>query len=252
MTSPLDTDIYKDPGVARFYDPSHGWDQKRADFDYCASLAEDAGSVLDLGCGTGELIAALAQDRRAAGVDGAAPMLEIARQRPGGDRVDWVHGDARTVRLDRTFDLIVLTGHAFQVFLTDADQAAALATIAAHLAPDGRFIFDSRDPTYPAPKEQTKDESHRVVEHPELGPTDRWCVSTYDTASQILTYTNTYRVQRTGETNTASDQIRYTPYAELAARIEAAGLTVDRWLGDWHGTPYQPAAKDIIPIGRLA
>ena len=252
MTEQPDPDIYQNPDVARFYDPSHGWHSTRADFDYCARLAADAESVLDLGCGTGELVAALTRDRHATGVDPAAPMLEIARTRPGGDQATWVQGDARNVRLGRAFDLIVLTGHAFQVFLTDADQAAALATIATHLAPGGRFIFDSRNPTHPAPKEQAEEDNLRTVEHPDFGPTDRWCVSTYDHENMILTYTNTYRVQRTGETNIASAQIRYTPYAELAARIAAAGLVVDQWFGDWHGTPYHPAAKDIIPLGRLA
>ena len=33
--------------------------------------------------------------------------------------------------------------------------------------------------------------------------------------------------------------------------IEAAGLTVERWLGDWHGNPHSEDSREIIPIGRL-
>ena len=34
--------------------------------------------------------------------------------------------------------------------------------------------------------------------------------------------------------------------------IDRAGLAVDQWLGDWHGTPFYQTAKEIIPVGRLA
>ena len=143
--------------------------RQRDDFAYCLGLAKDAASVLDLGCGTGELAAALAGGRSVTGVDPAAAMLEIARGRPGGEPVTWVVADARSVRLDRRFDLVLLTGHAFQVFLTADDQRAALATIAAHLAPGGRFIFDSRNPDAPGRKERTREETLRRIDHPRLG-----------------------------------------------------------------------------------
>ena len=54
-------------------------------------------------------------------------MAKAAAARPGGARVQWITGDARTIRLGRRFDLVVLTGHAFQVFLTDYDRAQALS-----------------------------------------------------------------------------------------------------------------------------
>src|SRR3546814_11044136 len=114
-----------------------------ADFYFCAGLAAEAKSVLDLGCGTGELAAGLADGRQVVGVDPAAAMLEVAQRRPGGDKVEWIEADARGVRLGRRFDLILLTGHAFQVFLTRADQAAVLRTIAQPLSPRGRFVFDT-------------------------------------------------------------------------------------------------------------
>jgi SAM-dependent methyltransferase len=129
--------LFTDPDLAQFYDLDTGWG---ADCDYCCRLAEDARSVLDLGCGTGLLAAALAADRFVVGVDPAAAMLDIARRRVGGDRVPWVEADARDVRLQRQFDLVLLAGHAFQVFLSRGDQAAVLRTIASHLAPRGRFV----------------------------------------------------------------------------------------------------------------
>ncbi len=52
--------LYDDPGLAQFYDLANRWGP---DFDFCRHLARDASSVLDLGCGTGELAAALAGTR---------------------------------------------------------------------------------------------------------------------------------------------------------------------------------------------
>ncbi|MHA1565151.1 MAG: class I SAM-dependent methyltransferase [Alphaproteobacteria bacterium] len=179
----MSDDLYEDPEVARFYDLENRWAD---DFDYCAALAKDAASVLDLGCGTGELAAALARDRAVTGVDLAAAMLDIARQRPGGDRVNWQHADARSVRLDRRFDLVVLTSHAFQVFLTREDKHAALLTIAAHLKPDGVFVFDSRNIALRAPKTQRREDSSHLIDDPELGEIETWCDSTYDPDTRIL------------------------------------------------------------------
>lgn len=244
-----DDGLYQDPDLAQFYDLKTGG---RADFDYCTTLAGDAETILDLGCGTGELTVALADDRALTGVDPAAAMLDIARLRPGGDRVTWVEADARSVRLDNRFDLVLLTGHAFQVFLMTEDQEAALSTIAAHLKPGGRFIFDSRNPAFGGRKERDRDETLHSIDHPDLGEIEAWNESRYDPIAMILTYSNSYRVKQTGTLHSASAQIRYTDRNELAAMMAAAGLTVDTWLGDWQGAPYDPTAREIIPIGRLA
>lgn len=134
----MQTRLFDDPDLAQFYDIENGW----ADDDsYCHELALTKRTVLDLGCGTGRLAAALAPDREVFGVDPAAAMLAAARQRDGGSAVTWIQADARSVRLSRRFELIVLTGHTFQVFLTDEEQQAVCDTIAAHLAPGGTFYF---------------------------------------------------------------------------------------------------------------
>ena len=249
MNESAEDPLYRDPDLAQFYDLENGWS---ADFDYCVALAENAESVLDIGCGTGELAAALAPGRAVTGVDPAAAMLDIARGRPGGTDVTWVEADARSVRLGRRFDLIVLTGHAYQVFLTDEDQKAVLATIAAHLTSGGRFIFDTRNPALMTWKTWTRPRSTHQLEHPRLGRIEAWTEHTYDTGTSILTYRNGYRPVDGGDTYSASARIRYTPKEDLAAMIDAAGLAVESWLGDWEGNPYHPDARDIIPLGRLA
>ena len=244
----MDDRLYSDPQLAQFYDLDNGWGP---DLEYCLRLARDAGSVLDLGCGTGLLLSRLADSCAAVGVDPAKAMIEIARRRPGGDRLTWVTADATELRLDRRFDLIVLTGHAFQVFLTEAQQRAVIATIARHLSPSGRFIFDSRDPGPEEWRTWTPDLSRRDFDHPEFGRIEAWNDAKQDAATGIVTYRTHYRIMMTGKLFSAASQISFTPKARIAALLDAAGLNVDAWLGDWHGNAYTDGSAEIVPIGRL-
>ncbi len=249
---PTDDALYQDPELAQFYDLENGWGP---DLEYCQQLAADAGSVLDLGCGTGQLAASLATSfvdgRVVFGVDPAAAMLEIARQRPGGQKVTWVRSDAQTVRLGRRFDLVVLTGHAFQVFLTDDDQKAVLSTIAAHLAPEGRFIFDARNLAAEAWRDWVPETSERRIEHPGFGAVKAWNDVGHDAATGIVTYQTHYQVVDSGRSFSASSKIRFTAREALAAMLDEVGLEVDERLGNWMGEAYQPTSPEIIPVGRL-
>jgi SAM-dependent methyltransferase len=250
---PNDDPLYRDPALAQFYDLENGWAD---DLDYCFGLAADARSVLDLGCGTGQLAARLAEGpaggRTVVGVDPASAMLEVARARTGGDGVTWVQSDAQALRLDRRFDLVLLTGHAFQVFLSDDDQRAALATIARHLAPAGRFVFDSRNPAAQEWREWGPEASRRILRHPSLGPVEAWNDAAQDPATDIVTYETHYRVVASGALFSASSRIRFTDREVLAARLAEAGLAVERWLGDWRGGAFAPDSREVIPLGRLA
>jgi ubiquinone/menaquinone biosynthesis C-methylase UbiE len=240
--------LYDDDALVQFYDLENGWG---ADFEFCARLAAEAKSVLDLGCGTGELAAALSEKCEVVGVDPAAAMLDVARRRPGGGGVQWIAADARDLRLGRRFDLVLLTGHAFQVFLTPEDQAAALAAIARHLSPRGRFVFDSRNPAAEAWRNWTPEHSQRQLTHPKWGAVEAWNDATHDAATGIVTYETHYDVVATGRHLAATSKIRFTPKEELEPLIAGAGLHVTRWLGDWQGSSYTPTSREIIPIGGL-
>jgi len=240
--------LYGDPALVSFYDLENAWG---ADFDFCAKLAQEARSVLDLGCGTGQLAAALAESREVVGVDPAGAMLTVARRRPGGERVTWIEADARTLDLGRRFDLIVLTGHAFQVFLTPEDQLAVLRSIARHLTPRGRFVFDSRNPALEASKTWGPRDSRRTLTHPALGRIEAWNEADHDAATGIVTYETHYRVAASGKHLAARSQIRFTPKEELEDLVAESGLHATRWMGDWEGSPWTAASREIIPFGGL-
>lgn len=245
-----DDRLYNDADLAQFYDLENGWAD---DTRFCLALAREAGSVLDLGCGTGLLAAEIAKaGTPVVGVDPARPMLDIARGRPGGNSVRWVEADACTVRLGERFDLVVLTGHAFQVFLTSKDRRAVLTTIAAHLSPAGRFIFDSRNPDVEEWREWTPAQSRRLVEHPVEGTVKAWNDVRRDERTGIVTYDTVYEMARNGQVFSASSQLDFPAKAEIERLIREAGLAVERWMGDWRGRALEPGAPEIIPVGRRA
>ena len=104
-----------------------------------AGLLPDGGAVLDLGCGAGEPFTRWFLERgfRVTGVDAAAAMLAIARQRfPGGD---WRRAHMRHLDLDGRFDGII-GRHGF-FHLTGDEQRAALPRLADHLNPDGALLL---------------------------------------------------------------------------------------------------------------
>lgn len=241
--------LFNDPELVEFYDIENGW---TADSEYLQTIAAGRTSILDLGCGTGLLAATLAQQggKRVVGVDPAAAMLDVARQRPGGDRVRWVEGDGQTIRLGETFDLVLLSGHAFQVFLTREDQLATLRTIAAHLSPEGRFIFDSRNPRVEEWKEWTPAESERAIVHPVVGQVLAWNDVRHDPDTGVVEYDTFYRVAADERVYSAQSKIAFPLYEDLVSMMDEAGLVVEQWLGGWDGRPFEATAPEIIPIGR--
>jgi SAM-dependent methyltransferase len=133
---------------SRYYDLLYRDKDYRAEADYIHALVSKhrpgARTLLDLGCGTGKHASLLAErGYDVVGVDRSPAMLAEARARPATrGRTEFVEGDLRTVRLERQFDVVVSLFHVMSYQTTNADLLAGLATLRAHLAPGGLFVFD--------------------------------------------------------------------------------------------------------------
>lgn len=133
---------------SRYYDLLYRDKDYGGEAAYIHSLIEKhrpgAKTLLDLGCGTGRHASLLAErGYDVTGVDRSPAMLTEARARKvSGGRTEFVEGDLRSVRLNRGFDVVISLFHVMSYQTTNADLAAGLATLRAHLAPGGLFIFD--------------------------------------------------------------------------------------------------------------
>lgn len=98
-------------------------------------------SILELGAGTGGHGVHLAT----AGVDvlGVEASEDMVARARSAERLRIVHGDARSVRLGRTFDAVISLFHVASYQTEDADLTAFLETAAAHLEPSGLLLFDA-------------------------------------------------------------------------------------------------------------
>lgn len=140
------TSNFDNPISAAIYDQAEG---SREDLDYYMTIVEElaADSVIDIGCGTGTLAIMLAdREKVVTGVDPAGAMLDVARAKPGTEKVRWIHGTAEDLPAVSSADLAMMTGNVAQVFLTDEQWLGTLRAIYGALAPLGYLVFETRIP----------------------------------------------------------------------------------------------------------
>ena len=200
-----------------------------------------------MGCGTGLITCELArQGHRVIGVDPAPPMLRVARQRPYGDRVRWIEGDASRLGTPDA-DLAIMTGHVAQFFHFDESWHAALAALRAALRPGGRLAFESRNPAAREWESWTRD-ARWPVDDPVAGRVETWC-EVHDVRDSVVSCTNHYAFASTGEELVSPNRLRFRSEHELTQSLADAGFTVERVYGDWDRRPASPMARELIVVG---
>jgi SAM-dependent methyltransferase len=124
------------------------WDRERGRslfergwLDRFTALLPKAGSVLDIGCGTGEPIARhfMTCGFAVTGIDSAPEMIAICRARLPERR--WEVADMRKLALGRTFDGLIAWDSFFH--LRADDQRAMFPIFAAHAARKAALMFTS-------------------------------------------------------------------------------------------------------------
>lgn len=101
----------------------------------------DAVSLLDVACGTGNHLRRLRTHfADVAGVDISVPMLEQAQHELPGVQLE--HGDMRSFRMHRRFDVVTCLASSIGYLLTLEDVRAAVANMADHVGGEGVLIIE--------------------------------------------------------------------------------------------------------------
>lgn len=266
----------------------------RDDVPFYLRAADDIGSpVLELGAGTGRVTEALARaGHSVVAVDASAAMLEraAARLTTAGvsGSVELVHGDMRSVRLDRRFPLVIAPFNALMHLYTIADQDAALGRVAEHLDDGGVFAFDLYVPRFgpmgvlrsePYWADLHGGEPHGAdprVEDPHgadprvsagggadaataergarraVARTDLFLVQQHDEVAQLVT--STYYHDTTGTDGSvhrtvASLTQRYFTRFELERALATAGMRVDVF-GDFARSRFDAESSLMVGVAR--
>ncbi|MBB6625807.1 class I SAM-dependent methyltransferase [Nocardioides sp. KIGAM211] len=210
------------PRLAAVYD---ALDPDRSDLDAYVALVDGLGatSVLDVGCGTGVLACLLAgRGLDVTGVDPAGASLDVARARPGAERVTWCHGDA-TALPPLQVDVAVMTANVAQVFLTDEAWATTLAAVHAALRPGGHVVLETRVPEAEAWRGWTPERTHRRVEVAGVGAVVTRTEVT-DVALPLVSFAHTIHFEADGATYHSPSTLRFRTATEIGDSLVAAGF----------------------------
>jgi SAM-dependent methyltransferase len=238
--------LFENPYLASVYDVWHPR-ELRDDYDFYLPRIMAANAVLDLGCGTGTLLVE-ARDAghlgRLCGLDPASGMLGRAQRRSD---IEWVLGDLPSVGYQGEFDLIVMTGHAFQAIVDDQDLRRLAASVQRALHPGGRFAFETRNPFARAWESWTP-------EHPVSvrGPDGRdvriatEVVAPFD--GRTVTFAHTFTGAHESLPQVSRSTLRFLDPAGVAVLLTDAGLWIERQFGDFRGGELGSASPEIITI----
>jgi SAM-dependent methyltransferase len=193
-------------------------------------------SLLDIGCGTGRHLEALAKTvTECWGTD----LLEsnIAYAKAARPHLRFAQADMRTLRLGRTFDVITSFGNALSYALTDADLARTVDTYAAHAHPGTLLILDVLNARSYLDGDAFRERIEGSVDTPAFQATS---VSTHtlDRAARILKFTRVWRIRDRDQAEEDYAEYRLLYPDELVRLLEAGGFQM---LGVFDNREFRPS-----------
>lgn len=211
--------------------------------------------MIEWGAGTGRIAAPLAEAGHAVtAVEVSDAMIERGRTR--SDAVDWTVGDMRSTKLDRRYGLAVCAFNSFLCLLSVEDALAFLRNAGEHLAPGGLLGVEV---SAFSPEELAEERGGPALHHDftrELpdGWLDRFSISCYDAASQVMhmrLFYEMYRASGALEGRRAHElEIRPVGRAELELLLQLAGFVVEVVYGGFEGEPFESRSDHLVVLAR--
>ncbi|MEW2160886.1 class I SAM-dependent methyltransferase [Streptomyces sp. NPDC007189] len=232
------------PRLAAIHDPL---DPDRSDLDaYLRMTAEFAAhSVLDIGCGTGVFALLLAERGiEVVGLEPASASIDVARARPGGERVRWIHGDAAALPPMRV-DLATMTANVAQAIADPGTWQKTLRGAYEALRPGGRLVFETRVPARRAWQEWTRENTCRVTRIPGTGTVAYW-VQLIEVSGPLVTFRQTYVFAADGQVLTSDSTLRFREREEVEQDLVGHGYVVE----DVRDAPDRPGREFVFVARR--
>lgn len=236
-------EYYRDRRMAELYD---NLCEGRSDLAFYLPLMMEADSVLDIGCGTGHFLhqARKAGHRgRLCGVDPAESMLQVARSRTD---IEWKHGVMTENSFDNEFSLAIMTGHAFQFLVTDAEIAQTFRAVYQALRPGGRFVFETRNPADRAWERWSDDYASSTLNA--QGETVTVTHQLDSVEGEVVTFTEVFDSPAWDSPTRSQSTLRFLEAPQLADFIHSAHLSIDAQFGDFSGNQLRADSREIVTV----
>jgi len=216
------------------------------------------GTVLEVGCGTGRILLPIARAGcDITGIDSSRQMLERCRNNLAAEpaavqrRVHLVVNEMRTFDLGATYPLVIAPFRVVQHLTTVDDQLQFLATVARHLVPHGRLIFDVFNPRFDilvgAGGEEREDTPEQRL------PDGRTLRRTYRVVrvrwlDQVSEAELVYYVD--GKRFVQAFEMRWYLAAELRHLLARAGFRVREMYGDFARGPLVDGCPELVVVAE--
>lgn len=136
-----------------FYDDQYG--RIEHDIPFWLNITKDHKEVLEIACGTGRItIPLLKSGKEVFGVDYSDEMLTILEDKINNkypefkDKVVIKKGDMRNLKLNKKFDIIIITSNSLNHIETNEDIKRTFESIHNHLNDNGILVFDVLNPKF--------------------------------------------------------------------------------------------------------
>lgn len=245
------------------YDPLSDLYDLEYDHDYdlpfWTALAErESGPVVEWGAGTGRLAVPLAEmGHEVTAVEVSEGMVEVGQEK--GNAVRWVQGDIREALLGQSYGLAICAFNSLLCLLSIDDAVTFLRNVREHLVPGGLLGIEV---SAFSPDELSDPPGGPVLRHdftreqPDGGRLERFSVSRYDPASQLLymrLFYELYGEQGALENKRAHDlTIRVVGRGELELMLKLAGFEVEAVYGGFEGELFDAGSDHLIVLARPA
>jgi hypothetical protein len=141
------------------------------------------------------------------------------------DQVRWITGTAAQLKGLHT-DLITMTGNVAQIFVADEEWMTTLHACRDALRPDGRLVFEVRDPTKKAWKGWNREQSYQTIDAPGIGTVESW-VELTNVQLPLVSFRYTFMFRKDGNVITSESTLRFRTQSEIAETLSHAQLTVE-------------------------
>jgi SAM-dependent methyltransferase len=242
--------------LADFYDAIYAFRTHDVDF-YIGMAQEDKGPILEIGCGTGRIILALAETgHEIHGLDASPMMLRILRDKLAGRPRLSLHlheGDMRTFAIEKKFVQIFVPFRAFLHLDTIEDQLSALKNFHRHLLPAGRLIIDIFAPSYELMRHDKFTATLPAQKLPDgriVTVSDHTTYTHRDQRLDVERHIDVISPDGTLRRHLEHFHLRYIFRYEIELLMRAAGFRLESVYGDFDRRPYDYHSGEMIFVAR--